>query len=100
MQGEDSSLDHSVAATLSRLAPREREYLILFLQENEPKEIAYRMNTSVSFVSKTRARVFTKLSIQNDLQLVLFGIRVGLIDLDGQLLACQHIDIAPLLRTA
>ena len=80
----DGAIDQAVI-TFARLAPREREYLLFFLEGVDAKEIAWRMGLSESGASNTKRRILDKLAIQTDLQLILFGIRSGLLDIDGTL---------------
>lgn len=72
--------------TLDQLAPRERDYFYLFLQGHPQKEIAGRMKVNETRVSHCRSSVIEKLKLRGDLDLVMLGYRLGLIDKDGSYL--------------
>lgn len=67
------------AAGLKKLSPREREVVEFLMKGVRPKEIALRLGISEKTVGTFRARVFSKLALQNDLDLYRFGSAHGMI---------------------
>lgn len=66
---------------LGQVSPREREFLTLVCDSNEPtyEEIAQKMDVSRRTVDGYRESLFTKFSIKSKTGLVLFAIKYGII---------------------
>jgi DNA-binding NarL/FixJ family response regulator len=62
-----------------RLSPRELDVFQLFLAGCTGKEIAFRLERSQQTVSEHKAGVMAKTNQRNDVELIKFGIRQGLI---------------------
>lgn len=63
----------------SQLTHREREIMHFLLQDMSPKEIAVHMDISRKTVDAHKRNVFQKLGIRSMTQLVLYGVRAGLV---------------------
>lgn len=65
---------------LDVLSPREQEFFVLFLEGHPMKEIACQMQIDPRTASGLKARLMKKLKIGTDVRLVLFGVRMGLLE--------------------
>lgn len=63
------------------LSPRESEVLRLYLEGHSGKEIAYRMRVSPKTVAFYKHNIMRKAGAANNVELVKFGLREGLIAL-------------------
>lgn len=64
------------------LSGRETEVMLMTLRLMETKEIAKKLHVSSKTVHSYRGRLFQKLGIKNDMQLMLLAIRHGVINLE------------------
>jgi len=93
----DASLSHKVVEGLMKfdekesrvtdsgyasLTPRERQVMRLFAEGFPVREIAERLFISPKTVENHRANIMSKLEIHNNMELVRYAARLGLIDLD------------------
>ena len=66
-------------ALLAKLTPREREVLVLFLQELDDKKVSARLGTERHTVRNQLASIEHKLGVNNRAELVRFAALCGLI---------------------
>ena len=93
----DSSVSHSVVKKLMQteekemkitdanyesLTPREQEVMVLLAEGSSPKEIAAKLFISPKTVENHRTNILNKLGLHSTLELVRYGARLGLVDVD------------------
>ena len=84
-------------ALLGRLNKREREVFERLLKGLSVNEIASELKIKQQTISTYKLRVFLKLQVQNNHQLTLVGVTLGLVDLQN---TEKHLEILTQLQAA
>jgi two-component system response regulator FixJ len=66
---QEICLPHDIAASVTRLTPREREIMDLLVIGHSMKQISHKLQISLPTCSKHRSSVLEKLDVDNDVQL-------------------------------
>lgn len=74
---------HDPPDPLGKLSQRENEVLNLLMRGRRVKEIAFDLDISEKTIATHRARLMKKLGLQGNHELILYGIREGLVSYHG-----------------
>jgi DNA-binding NarL/FixJ family response regulator len=80
--GRSRERDHESQRAIAQLTPREREVLQALADALSDKEIAERLNVSVGTVGNHFVNIFKKLELHSRLQVLVFALRHGIVDID------------------
>jgi DNA-binding NarL/FixJ family response regulator len=81
--GRSQSRGSESQQAIDQLTPREREVLWALADGLSDKEIAKRLNVSVGTVGNHFTNIFKKLGVHSRLQVLVFALRHGFIDVDS-----------------
>ena len=65
---------------MQKLSPREEQVLTLFLRQPDVRSVAKALAVSVDTVRSHKASVQRKLGLRNSIEIVLWGVKRGLLD--------------------
>jgi DNA-binding NarL/FixJ family response regulator len=67
---------------MQKLSPREEQVLVLFLKSANVRTVAETLDVSINTVRSQKVSIQRKLGLKNSIQLMLWGIKRGLVDLE------------------
>ena len=67
---------------MQKLSPREEQVLVLFLKSADVRTVAETLDVSINTVRSQKVSIQRKLGLKNSIQLMLWGIKRGLVDLE------------------
>ncbi len=77
-----AKVDNQLASEFNKLTDKEMEVMMMIIRGVETNEIASRLFLSIKTVHSYRSRIFEKLDLENEVALIFFAIKKGLITLE------------------